>query len=61
VLFTLCSSHQSEVASATKIHQELGGPDAGSLRSLQRILAKSKNEAYFCTGKEGCKLTQKRE
>lgn len=41
------------------IHAELGGSDAGSRRSLDRILAKGKTEGYFRTGNDGYKLTPK--
>ena len=41
------------------IHAELGGADAGSRRSLDRILAKGKTEGYFRTGNDGYKLTPK--
>ncbi len=42
-----------------EIHADLGGEDAGSRRSLQRILQKAKTEGYFRTGKDGYKLTKK--
>jgi len=41
------------------IHAELGGSEAGSRRSLDRILGKGKKEGYFRVGKEGYKLTEK--
>ncbi len=44
-----------------EIHDALGGPDAGSKRSLQRVLLKGKTEGYFRTGKDGYKLTKKGE
>jgi hypothetical protein len=61
VLPAIRSSHQSGAASATKIHAEFGGSEAGSRRSLEGILAKGKKEGYFRTGKDGYKLTQKGE
>lgn len=59
-----CLSEVAQVIGegATKIsdiHARLGGADAGSRRSLQRILAKGKSEGYFRTGKDGYKLTEK--
>ena len=42
-----------------QIHAELGGNEAGSRRSLERVLAKGKTEGYFRTGKVGYKLTEK--
>lgn len=44
-----------------EIHDSLGGSDAGSKRSLQRVLLKGKTEGYFRTGKDGYKLTKKGE
>ncbi|EDY81715.1 hypothetical protein VDG1235_1333 [Verrucomicrobiia bacterium DG1235] len=43
----------------SEIHAELGGSEAGSRRSLDRILAKGKKEGYFRTEKRGYKLTKK--
>lgn len=41
------------------IHADLGGSDVGSIRSLQRILKKGKEQGYFRAGKDGYKLTGK--
>jgi len=42
-----------------EIHAKLGGADAGSKRSLERIMAKGKKESLFRYGKDGYKLTKK--
>lgn len=60
--FTIVEVAQAIEGGAKKIaeiHKELGGEEAGSRRSLQRILLKGKNEGYFRTGKDGYKVTQK--
>ena len=62
--FTIAEVAQSLAEGPKKIgqlHTDLGGEDAGSKRSLQRILLKAKTEGYFRTGKEGYKLTKKGE
>ncbi|MBK1877985.1 AAA family ATPase [Pelagicoccus mobilis] len=50
---------QSGASNVRKIHQKLGGSEAGSKRSLERILAKAKSEGYFRFGKKGYFLTKK--
>lgn len=61
-VFTIVQVAEAIAGGASKIgqiHDELGGPDAGSRRSLDRILAKGKAEGYFRTGQGGYKITEK--
>ena len=60
--FSISEVAQAIEAGGTKvaeIHATLGGKDAGSRRSLERILGKGKVEGYFRTGKGGYKVTEK--
>jgi hypothetical protein len=60
--FTLAQVATAIAEGANKpgqIHENLGGVDAGSRRSLERILSKGKSEGYFRVGRDGYRLMPK--